>query len=159
MKQTDYLVKKIDPILKQLVAPCGMNCAVCSRYLAHLNNLRRSQCIGCRPSKKKCTYLFKDCGGPRNNSAKPATFCYECEQYPCWRIDRMDKRYRTGYQTSIKENLEFIRKHGLAKFVAEQYSKHQCQTCFEMISIHNGKCFKCNPITRLVEKRSPANKK
>jgi hypothetical protein len=145
-------MKKPTPISESLIAPCGMNCAICSRYLAHINNLKRSKCTGCRASKKTCTYLFKECGGPKNNSTDNPAFCFECDRYPCEQIDRMDKRYILGYGMSIKENLEYIRKYGVAKFTREQYRKYHCQRCLGMISIHNRKCFKCDPITRLVEK-------
>ena len=32
-------VADMNPISEELIAPCGMNCAVCSRYLAYLNDL------------------------------------------------------------------------------------------------------------------------
>lgn len=41
-------MKNSNPIPEELIAPCGMNCALCSRYLAFVNKLKRSQCIGCR---------------------------------------------------------------------------------------------------------------
>jgi hypothetical protein len=146
-------MKRVNPILKELIAPCGMNCAVCSRYLAFVNNLKRSQCVGCRPGNRACKYLFKECGGPKNSSGGNVRFCFECHKYPCKQIERMDKRYRANYQTSTKENLAFIQKHGVARFVETQYAKHRCRKCLGMISIHNGKCFKCDSITSLVEKR------
>jgi hypothetical protein len=147
-------MKKPDPTSEELIAPCGMNCAVCSRYLSHINKLKRSQCIGCRPRNKQCTYLFKNCTGPKNISKGKSTFCFECNKYPCKQIDRVDKRYRIGYEMSMKDNLEYIRKQGIAKFVEAQYKKYHCPKCSGLISIHNRKCFKCDTITRLVEKRN-----
>jgi hypothetical protein len=147
-----------NPIAEILIAPCGMNCALCSHYLAHINNLKRSTCVGCRSEDKKCTYLFRDCAGPKKKSAKGPSFCFECDRYPCKHIDRMDKRYRIGYGMSIKENLEYIRKYGIARFRAEQYSKYRCPRCSGVISIHNGKCFRCETITRLVEKKDKKRK-
>ncbi len=64
----------------------------------------------------------------------------------------MDRRYRENYGTSIKENLEYIKRKGLRKFAAKQYNEHKCLTCGELVSIHNKKCFKCDTITKLVEK-------
>ena len=29
-------MKKLNPISEKLIAPCGMNCAICSRYLAYV---------------------------------------------------------------------------------------------------------------------------
>lgn len=146
MKQTD----------SSLIAPCGMNCAICGRYLSYVNNLKRSKCAGCRPGNKKCSYLFERCSGI--NSALEgnanASFCYECSLYPCSQINRMDNRYRINYEMSVKENLERIKKIGVELFMKEQYEKYRCSTCDDLISIHNRKCFKCDSIIRLVEKRN-----
>ncbi|TAL24847.1 MAG: DUF3795 domain-containing protein [Nitrospirae bacterium] len=56
-------MKRASPIAETLIAPCGMNCAICSRYLAYVYNLKRSQCVGCRPRNEKCAYLFGKCRG------------------------------------------------------------------------------------------------
>jgi hypothetical protein len=141
-----------NPISVDLIAPCGMNCAICSRYLAYVNNLKLSQCIGCRPRNKRCAYLFKNCAGPKNISKGNAGFCYECDRYPCKQINRIDDRYRNSYNMSMKDNLEHIRKKGIGNFIKEQYDKYRCPKCLGLISIHNRKCFKCDTITRLVEK-------
>ncbi len=53
---------------------------------------------------------------------------------------------------SIKDNLEYIKKMGPGKFIEAQYEKYRCSRCGGLKSIHNGKCFKCDPITRLIEK-------
>jgi hypothetical protein len=145
-------MKESNPVLIELIAPCGMNCAICSRYLSYIYNLKRSQCIGCRPRKKKCTYLFKNCTGPKNISNEKATFCFECSHYPCKQINRIDDRYRRNYQMSMKENLDYIKTKGIDKFTEEQYKKYHCKMCDGLISIHNKKCFKCDTVTRLVEK-------
>lgn len=141
-----------NPIPAELIAPCGMNCALCSRYLSFLNNLTRSQCVGCRPGKKKCAYIFKKCTGINHTSKGNASFCYECAQYPCKQITRMDIRYKKNYKMSVIDNLEYIKKMGIEKFIKQQYEKYHCPVCGGLISIHNRKCFKCEPITKLVEK-------
>ncbi len=64
----------------------------------------------------------------------------------------MDRRYRENYKISIKENLEYIKENGVKKLVVEQYVEHQCSKCGDLISVHNKKCFKCDKITKLVEK-------
>lgn len=149
-------MKKTNPIPEELIAPCGMNCAICSRFLSYVNNLKGSQCPGCRPGNKKCSYLFKKCSGI--NSAlegnSNACYCFECDQYPCKQINRMNDRYRNNYEMSVKDNLESINTIGIEQFTEQQYAKYRCSNCGGLISIHNRKCFKCDTITRLVEKRS-----
>jgi hypothetical protein len=146
----------INPSPADLIAPCGMNCAVCSRYLSYVNNLKRSQCPGCRPGNKTCAYLFAKCSGingsRRGNSF--AEFCFECDQYPCQSINRMDDRYRRNYEMSVRDNLERIKKIGVAQFAKEQDERYRCLQCSGLISVHNGKCFTCETVTRLVEKRN-----
>ena len=83
-----------------------------------------------------------------------AKYCFECGQYPCNQIKRMDNRYRNNYKMSIKDNLENIKKLGINKFIDDQYNKYHCATCKGLISIHNNKCFSCEAIIRLVEKDS-----
>jgi len=147
-------MKKALPISEELIAPCGMNCAICSRYLAYINNLNRSHCFGCRPENKKCSYLFGKCSGINCTLEGNATapFCYDCDKYPCKQIDRMDNRYRNNYKMSVKDNLEYINEMGIGKFIEEQYRIYRCTKCGGLISIHNRKCFKCETITRLIEK-------
>jgi len=65
----------------------------------------------------------------------------------------MDVRYRSHYEMSVKDNLDSINKIGVEQFTKEQYEKYRCSKCGGVISIHNRKCFKCDTITRLVEKR------
>lgn len=148
-------LKGNDKIPKELIAPCGMNCAICSRYLSYVNNLNKSQCIGCRPGNKKCSYLFGKCSGMNSTIKGNATsfFCYECQEYPCKQINRMDSRYRKNYKMSVKDNLEYINKMGIDEFLNEQYKEHHCPRCDGLLSIHNRKCFNCDTVTKLVEKK------
>ena len=146
------IMKKVNQISENLIAPCGMNCAICSRHLSYVNGLKRSHCIGCRPRNERCEYLFGKCLGINHTASGNAVFCFECNYYPCKQIDRMDDRYRKNYKMSIKDNLEYIKKMGLGKFIEAQYEKYRCSRCGGLRSIHNNKCFKCDTITRLVEK-------
>jgi len=53
---------------------------------------------------------------------------------------------------SVKDNLENINNSGVSKFIEKQYREYHCSKCGGLISIHNRKCFKCETITKLVEK-------
>jgi hypothetical protein len=53
-------------VRKELIAPCGMNCNVCSTYLALENDTKAKgvklpYCIGCRLRDKKCSFVKKKC--------------------------------------------------------------------------------------------------
>lgn len=101
----------------KLIAPCGMNCNLCSAYLREEN-----KCPGCRLMInekgyfKKCT--IKHCKHLKENNWK---FCSDkCERYPCKRLKDLDKRYKTKYAMSMIKNLENIKKKGIRQFVKDE---------------------------------------
>lgn len=130
----------------ELIAPCGMNCAICGGYLALRHNVKNQgirvpYCEGCRPKNKKCAFLKKKCELLLDNRIK---FCYECTNFPCERLKHIDKRYQTLFRMSFIENLEYIKTRGMAKFLETQKKKWRCPNCGQMICCHNGICFNCN---------------
>ena len=130
----------------ELIAPCGMNCAVCSGYLAFKNDVkskgvRMPYCKGCRPRDKTCAFLKKRCDLLLNGKVE---FCYECKDFPCEQLKHLDKRYQTLFRMSLISNLESIKKNGLLKFLETQERQWRCPTCGEVICCHNGLCFNCD---------------
>ncbi len=128
-----------------LVAPCGMNCGICSSYLAgtrDIKNLgvRMPYCPGCRPRNKSCAFLKKHC---QLLAEGKVTFCYECPEFPCERLVALDKRYRERYHMSMLENLKFIKEQGMDAFLQKEAEKWHCPGCGGTISCHNGICFDC----------------
>jgi hypothetical protein len=131
---------------EQLIAPCGMNCALCSAYLALKNDLRkegifRTYCEGCRIRNKECAFLKKRCPLLLKNKI---AYCYECPTFPCKHLQTIDKRYRGRYHMSMIENLKYIKANGISTFLKDQRKKWKCPTCDGNISCHNGLCFKCD---------------
>jgi len=132
----------------ELVAPCGMNCAICSGYLAYSHNLPKKtgkihHCIGCRPRNKQCAFLKGRCAKLIDGRVK---FCFECGQMPCKSLKAIDLRYRTRYGMSMAGNLKFIEKNGVEKFLKQQAAKYKCPKCGDVICVHNGKCYACDKI-------------
>jgi hypothetical protein len=128
-----------------LIAPCGMNCALCASYLAMKNDLKsqgvmRSYCAGCRPRGKNCAFMKKNCDLLGNGLVQ---YCYECKEFPCRRLEHLDKRYRTHYRMSMIENLTYIKKNGMEKFLKKEEKKWRCPECGGTICCHNGICFSC----------------
>ena len=121
----------------QMIAPCGMNCALCLHCQRALN-----KCPGCFSGRKvnnrpiKCSI--------RLCKKRKGDYCFECIEFPCERIKRLDKRYRERYGMSEIENLEFIRDKGMKKFLRAQAKKWHCPKCGDLISCHNDLCLKCN---------------
>ena len=123
-----------------LIAPCGMNCGICMAYLRE-----RNKCPGCRgPDINKSTSCtkcsIKNCASLQKNGAG---FCFGCDTFPCDRLKRLDKRYRTKYNMSMVENLENIRKYGPAQFSMNEKVRWSCSKCGGTICVHKGYCYSC----------------
>jgi len=121
-----------------------MNCGVCVSYLAGKTDLNKkgfnkTYCEGCLPCAKSCN-LKSECSLLRKGAVR---FCFQCENYPCKRLKALDKRYRTKYHMSMLENLEFIKEHGVEKFLEKEESKWRCPKCGGVICCHNGLCLSC----------------
>ena len=130
---------------EELIAPCGMNCGICSGYLAYKHDvkskgIRMPYCLGCRPRDKKCAFLKKRCNLLLSGKVQ---YCYECSDYPCERLNHIDTRYRSLYRMSMIENLEFIGKNGINQFLEKEEEGWKCPNCGGVICCHNGICFDC----------------
>ena len=125
-----------------LIAACGMNCGLCIGYLRE-----KKPCGGCYKKYDKnkpevcrsctivnCELLAKTDSG----------FCYDCDKYPCTRLKRLDKRYKTKYGMSMIENLDFIQKNGIENFLAYEQNRWSCKVCGSGVSVHRNYCLKCN---------------
>ena len=130
---------------EELIAPCGMNCGLCSGYLAFTNDLksqgiRMPYCVGCRPRDKKCAFLKKRCALLLSGKVD---YCYVCDDFPCQGLINIDKRYRAYYKMSVIENLEYIKSKGIQQFLIKEEEKWNCPECGGVICCHNGICFSC----------------
>jgi hypothetical protein len=139
---------------EELIAPCGMNCAVCSSFLAFTNNLRTKglrlpYCTGCRQRGKICAFLKKRCTPLLQGKIK---FCYECVNFPCDRLKHLDKRYRSLFRMSMIENAQLIQMRGFSAFLTHEEQKWRCPQCGDVICCHNGLCYNCQ-VDKLREKK------
>jgi hypothetical protein len=99
---------------ESLIAPCGMNCAVCMSFLARETNLNskgfnRTYCEGCLPRGKNCLFMAGKCERLGEGRVR---FCFECDDFPCKRLRALDKRYRTKYHLSMLANLKENARNG-----------------------------------------------
>jgi hypothetical protein len=128
---------------KELIAPCGMNCNVCSAYLAYSHDLPKRKgnvkCKGCRPRNKQCAFVKKRCGDRLMKNE--VQYCFVCEKFPCEHIEKINSKYVKRWNVSFIENLEYIRDHGEKKFLAKERRKWKCGECGGTVCIHNKKCY------------------
>lgn len=140
---------------EELIAPCGMNCLLCIAFQfkekdINKRGFHKKYCHGCIPRGENCTYMKVSCELLGKGSVR---FCYECESYPCKRLETLDKRYRTKYHMSMIENLNCIKEFGMEEFLKKEADKWRCKECGETICCHNGLCLNCNIDTLLVNKK------
>ncbi len=105
-------------IEKNLIAPCGMNCAVCQGHLRENN-----PCPGCRDDSVKKPKTRVNCK-IKTCTKRQGEFCHECGEFPCENLKHLDQRYQTKYGMSQIANLEMIRDKGIEKFIELQTKKY-----------------------------------
>jgi len=105
----------------------------------------KNRCVGCRNYSAdkavsvrrciitKCVYLEKT----------TSKFCYDCEKFPCRRINQLDKRYSTKYGTSFIENLTMIKEQGIDNFLVFESKRRTCPECGSVLCVHRDYCPGC----------------
>ena len=130
--------------VSELIAPCGMNCALCRAYNAFIHGVPRQRgkvthCAGCLPRAKNC-YIKRGC---KKLSKHQIQSCSECETMPCNNLDHLDRRYRKRYSMSMVENLKIIKAQGIEEFLKSQAERYTCSNCGDVVCVHDGKCYSC----------------
>lgn len=128
-------------INSSMIAPCGINCALC---MAHLRG--KNHCPGCLASDtNKPNYCIscqiKNCKELNLRTRKK--YCITCSQYPCPRLKRLHKRYSTKYGVDIYQNLEAIRSDGIRCFIKKEREKWRCPACGGVLCMHRDTCRFC----------------
>jgi hypothetical protein len=118
----------------KLIAPCGMNCAICLAFLR-----KKNRCDGCwspeRKCNKKCT--IRSC---RDRKGK---YCFDCDSFPCKKLLQLDSRYRKNYGMSMSENLQTIKMCGIRNFIKSEKNRWTCSKCGGTICVHRDCCYSC----------------
>ena len=126
---------KSNGINKNLIAPCGMNCALCRAYRRPNN-----PCHGCWDAEQNMPKTRLNCK-MRLCDKRTDRFCYACTEFPCDRLRLMDRRYRTRYGMSEIENLEFIRDRGIRRFLEREREKYLSEK--GILCVHDKKFYAC----------------
>jgi hypothetical protein len=122
----------------QLVAPCGINCGLCIAF-----QRRKDRCPGCGNLDGKTRATRTACALRRCETRKGRFCSTRCPTFPCVRLKRLDRRYRTRYGVSMLENLGAIEEYGLRAFVAAERERWPCMACGSLRCVHQGACAAC----------------
>jgi hypothetical protein len=122
------------------VAPCGINCGTCKAY-----HRVRNRCSGCMsaagPMVNHCMKCnIRHCESLTETGSK---FCYECNQFPCEKIRKIDKRYQARYETSLILNLRTINKIGIESYITQESARWTCSNCGSLLCVHSSSCSEC----------------
>lgn len=101
---------------KELIAPCGMNCGLCVNFLRAEN-----KCPGCTSGRKVNGRAIK-CG-IKLCSKRQGDYCFDCADFPCARLQKLDERYQARYGMSEIKNLKAIKGKGMEAFLKEESQK------------------------------------
>lgn len=131
-------MKMADKIDARMIAPCGVNCLVCS---AHLDD--RKPCPGCRaPTEKITRKSCRNCVKKHCAFEKGFEWCFACGRFPCAHIKSLDKRYRQNYDVDlIKNGLDA--KQDMDVFLQTQKERFTCKSCGGVIDQHHRRCSEC----------------
>jgi len=123
-----------------MIAPCGMNCALC---IGHIR--QKNRCEGCGGNGYNKPHACRNCRIVLCEKRKEIDhgFCYDCPTFPCYRMKQLDKRYRTKYGMSMIENLTYIRNHGMEAFLKHEEERWRCGECGATLSVHRTACVEC----------------
>lgn len=105
------------PFDASVIAPCGMNCGVCSGHLRP-----KQRCPGCNAGGEGLPAYCATCR-MRLCEERTGPFCFDCAGFPCARLRRLDRRYRARYGMSEIENLACIRDHGIERFLENEHAR------------------------------------
>lgn len=130
---------------KNLAAPCGIYCGACRQYLLTKKGLLeargyKQECKGCRIRNKNCAFIRRDCPALRK---KELEYCYECENFPCQNLQKIDRLYQERYSVNMIENLKRIEEFSVEKWLKEQEKLYTCPECGGEICIHDAECLDC----------------
>ncbi|MEG0077268.1 DUF3795 domain-containing protein [Anaerorhabdus sp.] len=121
-----------------MFAPCGMNCTVCYKHCYH-----PKPCQGCLNSDLGKPEHCRKCKIKECTKEKGWTYCFQCEEFPCLLIKKLEKSYLKRYQTSLIANSKFVIENGLDEFMKKQTEVYTCQNCEGIISLHDNECSEC----------------
>jgi hypothetical protein len=122
------------------IAPCGINCGTCKAY-----QRERNKCSGCLSTDENkvnhCARCkIKNCELLAITDSK---FCYDCVEFPCLSLRKIDKRYRASYSTNLIQNLNLIRETGIREYLNNEKERWICKDCGSVLSVHMKNCSQC----------------
>ena len=128
-----------------LISQCGINCGACYAFFGYTmaGKKRLQPCMGCKARQSLCAFIKKGC--KLIAEKKPVDYCFECPEFACENLVKMDTVYQERFSLSLIENLNYIKEKGMDAFLEKEKQEKTCPTCGGVICIHTKRCYNCNP--------------
>lgn len=127
-----------DQIPNYFFAPCGVNCFLC---YAHLKT--KKPCNGCLGNDENKPDRCRSCKIKECANNKGFSHCFQCPDYPCPNLKRLNKSYLTRYQVDLAENCRIARESGITELMAIHTEEWSCKKCCGVINQHSSVCSEC----------------
>ncbi len=124
-----------------MLAPCGVNCAVCYRHISPRKH--GVACGGCLAGDDGKPERCRMCAIKACARGKGLLRCHDCGDFPCRRIRNFDKSYRKRYRVSVVANGVAAGEEGIEAFMSKELEKWTCRHCGGLVSQHDGTCSEC----------------
>jgi hypothetical protein len=90
-----------------------------------------------------CAFIKQKC--KRVKAKEHVDYCFECKDFPCGVLTKLDQTYKKKYDMSLIENLNNIKAMGMDKYLETEQQKWKCPTCGGIICVHTKTCYSCSP--------------
>lgn len=154
-------------VKKELLAPCGLYCGVCSVYIADRDNdlnfkiellpifktwgaksVNDIACTGCLSNDIKFPFC-RSCSIKECVKDKKIEGCQQCDDFPCKIIASWPSS--EGKEIMLQE-IPSWRELGTEKWVRIVEKKYQCPECGKQLFRGAKKCIKCKAVVDLDKK-------
>lgn len=120
------------------LAPCGVNCFVCYVHLK-----KKKPCNGCYSNDVNKPERCINCKIKKCVISKTINYCFECDEFPCITIKKLDISYRKRYSVNLLKNVDFIKINGINEYMKNEKSKWLCTNCGGVKTQHGNYCSEC----------------
>ncbi len=127
-----------------LFSRCGINCRTCVGFFGYtLTGERQPPCGGCQTRQSTCNFYENNCKHPEQKNK--IQHCYQCADFPCENLKKIDQYYSQKYGPSIIENQQYIKIQGMDAFLKREKQQWKCPRCGGVLCVHTNRCYTCNP--------------
>ncbi len=120
---------------------CGLYCGACPNLLGAKAGLEQNVCFGCKSdiNPEWCS----NCGLKACAQEKGLDFCYQCDEYPCAKLEAFKNSQEYPYHQEVYDYMRIIAQEGSASWLEKMKIRWSCPECNEEASWWELSCKKC----------------